>query len=53
MGAAIDATREIMDDAANAASVRLNAADASLRHGLRMTEQMDILNKLEELEDGN
>lgn len=53
MGAAIDATREIMDDAANAASVRLNAADAILRHGLRMTEQMDILNKLEELEDGN
>ena len=53
MGAAIDATREIMDDAGNAASVRLNAADAILRHGLRMTEQMDILNKLEELEDGN
>lgn len=50
MGAAIDATREIMDDENNAPQVRLNAADAILRHGMRMTEQMDILDQLDELE---
>lgn len=53
MGAAVDATREIMDNSDNAPQVRLNAADAILRHGLRLTEQMDILDRLDELEAEN
>ena len=50
MGAAIETMREIMDEKKNAPQVRLNAADNILRHGIRMTEQVDILNRLDELE---
>lgn len=50
MGAAISTMREILDNPKNSPQVRLNAADGILRHGLNLTEQMDIVSQLEELE---
>lgn len=50
MGAAISTMREIMDQKDNAPQVRLNAADGIIRHGLNLTEKVDILNQLEDLE---
>lgn len=41
---------EIMTNKENAPQVRLNAADALLRNGLRLTEQTDVVAQLRELE---
>ena len=50
MGAAITTMREILDNKNNSPQVRLNAADGILRHGLNLTEQMDIASQLDALE---
>lgn len=50
MGRAIEVMAEIMDDPKATAQTRLNAADTVLRHGTRLTEQVSILNRLDELE---
>ena len=44
---------EIMRDEGTAPQVRLNAADSILRKGLKLTEQNDILQRLEKLEELN
>lgn len=44
---------EIMRDEATAPQIRLNAADSIIRNGMRLTEQNDILQRLEELEARN
>lgn len=49
MGTAVDVMAGIMNESGNSPQVRLNAADAVLRHGLRLTEQVDILEKIAEL----
>ena len=41
---------EIMEDGQNPASVRVSAADAVLRHGLRYIEAGNILRRLDALE---
>ena len=50
MGTAVDTMAEIMVTTGNSPQVRLNAADAVLRHGLRLTEQIDILERVDALE---
>ncbi len=42
---------EIMQDPAASPQVRLNAADSILRNGMKLTEQNDILQRLERLEE--
>ena len=42
--------REIMDDKKNPPKVRLKAAELILRHGADLTEKVDILEALDELE---
>ena len=39
-----------MNDSENSPQVRLNAADALIRNNLKLTEQTDILRRLEALE---
>ena len=41
---------EIMRDARNAPQIRLNAADSVLRNSMKLTEQNDILRRLDALE---
>ena len=47
---AVDVLGGIMQDTDNAASVRLQAADAVLRHSIKFVEAADIIKRLEELE---
>jgi len=49
-GAARATVREIMDDKKNPPKVRLKAAELILRHGTDLTEKVDILEALDELE---
>ena len=49
MGTAVDVMAEIMNGQGNSPQVRLNAADAVLRHGLKLTELVDIMEQIEEL----
>lgn len=57
LGAAIETMGEICVDTETAPQVRLNAADAIIRNSLKLTEQSDILDRLQNLEtrwkDGN
>jgi hypothetical protein len=50
VNSAIAAMAEIVQDEDTTAQVRLNAADAILRNCYRMTEQNDILKRLDDLE---
>lgn len=50
LGSAIDVMAEVMLDGENSPQVRLNAADALIRNNLKLTEQADILRRLEALE---
>lgn len=50
LGAAIETMGEICTDAETAPQTRLNAADAIIRNSLKLTEQFDILRRLDELE---
>ena len=47
---AIETITMIMNDAENSPQVRLNAAETILRNCLRLTEQVDILHRIEALE---
>ncbi len=48
---ACDVIAEIMKDADTAQQVRLNAADCIIRNTLKMLEQTDIIERVEELEE--
>ncbi|RKM60497.1 hypothetical protein D6855_07210 [Butyrivibrio sp. CB08] len=48
---ACDVIAEIMKDADTAQQIRLNAADCIIRSTLKMLEQADILERVEELEN--
>ena len=50
LGDAIEVMGEICADAEVPAQTRLNAADAIVRNSLKLTEQVDILARLMELE---
>ncbi len=50
LAGAVETMGSICEDAEAAAQVRLNAADAIIRNSLKLTEQADILSRLEELE---
>lgn len=47
---AVNVIAEIMKDKNNAPQVRLNASDALIRHGIKMTDQREILERIETLE---
>lgn len=51
MERAVNELVAVIDDKSNSAQVRLNAIDMLLRHTYRMTEQIDILDRLEKLEE--
>lgn len=50
LGAAIQAMADIVEDEKTAPQVKLNAADAIIRNSLKLTEQTDIIKRLEALE---
>lgn len=50
LGSAIQAMADIVEDEKTAPQVKLNAADAIIRNSLKLTEQADILKRLEALE---
>ena len=50
LGSAIQTMADVMNDSENSPQVRLNAADALIRNNLKLTEQADILRRLEALE---
>lgn len=47
---AVAVLREVMEDGSENGQVRVSAARSVLEYGLKMTEQTDILNRLQELE---
>lgn len=47
---AVAVLREIMEDATENGQVRVSAARSVLEYGLKMTEQTDILTRIQELE---
>lgn len=47
---AVDVLAKVMTDSETAATVRVSAADAILRHGLRYVEQYEIVKRIEALE---
>lgn len=51
MEKAVNELVAVIDDKSNSTQVRLNAIDMLLRHTYRLTEQVDILDRLEKLED--
>lgn len=53
MGAAVKVQREIMDNEDNPPQIRLNAANEILRIGLSITDKVNILSMLQELEGEN
>lgn len=48
---AVDTVREIIEDKRNAPQVRLNACGLILQNCLKYVEQIDILSRIEELEE--
>lgn len=50
IGAAIEEMAAIAKDPDNSAQVRLNASEAIIRTSLKLTEQVDILQRIEKLE---
>lgn len=50
IGAARTTVREILDNKENPPKVRLKAAELIMRHGIDLTEKVDILEALDELE---
>ena len=48
---AVDTIREIIEDKRNAPQVRLNACGLILQNCLKYVEQIDILSRIEELEE--
>lgn len=50
VGDAVATLREIAADRNTAAGVRVSAADSIIRNAMKLTEQMDIIERLEDLE---
>ena len=50
MTEAVAVMADIMGEDENAPQVRLNAAEAIIRNGMKLTEQTDILSRLDALE---
>lgn len=50
VGDAVEVLREVVKDRNIAAGVRVSAADSIVRNALKLTEQMDILQRIEQLE---
>ena len=50
VGAAVETMSEVMNDPKNPPQTRLNAAEAVVRNTLKLTEQGDILARLDALE---
>lgn len=48
---AVAVLREIMEDSNENGQVRVSAARSVLEYGLRLTEQTDVLSRLQELEE--
>ena len=53
MSMAVDELVEIIKDKGNKAQIRLNAIDTLLRHAYKQTELVDILARLDALEELN
>lgn len=53
VGDAVETLREIVKDRGAAAGVRVSAADTIIRNAVKLTEQMDILQRIEQLEADN
>lgn len=51
LGAAIETMGQICRDEGASPQVRLNAADCIVKNSLKLTEQVDILTRLQKLED--
>lgn len=51
MGEAVDVLREVMKDRSEKGGVRASAAEAVLRNGMKMTDQTNILDCLDELKE--
>lgn len=49
---AVDALYRVLDDDSTPATVKVSAADAILRHGLRYVETANIIRRLDALENG-
>lgn len=49
---AVDALSSVLDDDSTPATVKVSAADAILRHGLRYVETANIIRRLDALENG-
>ena len=47
---AVEVIKQVMNDRSLAPQIRLNASDALIRHGIRMTEQREIIERIERLE---
>ena len=50
IGEAVETMGEVMNDPKSPPQTRLNAADAIIRNGLKLTEQSDIIARLDALE---
>ena len=50
VGDAVEVLREVVKDRNVAAGVRVSAADSIIRNAMRLTEQMDIVQRIEQLE---
>ena len=51
LSGAIDVIIEIMNDSENPPQIRLNASDSIIRHCLKITEQCNIIERVERLEE--
>lgn len=51
MKEAIDTVNDIMRDTENAPQVRINAADTILRYAIKLTETVEIVTRIEALEE--
>lgn len=52
IGCSIDTMQRVMDDTENTPpQVQLNAAEAIIKYSLKLTEQLDILKRLDALEE--
>ena len=50
VGDAVETLREVVKDRNVAAGVRVSAADSIIRNAMKLTEQMDIIQRIERLE---
>ena len=53
IGSAVEEMARIATDKENSAQVRLNASESIIRNSLKLTEQVDILRRIERLENSN